>query len=88
MRLIIPRACLPQRSGLSLAGSTRRWYAFQAPGGPAFQVFNPRTKWLQKERLAANVEQSRQADYLKDEIASRVCERLLVSPTRPLHSFI
>ncbi|KAK0626800.1 S-adenosyl-L-methionine-dependent methyltransferase [Immersiella caudata] len=77
MRLAIPRVCLPRRSGPFLAGSTRRWYAFQAPGGPIFQVFNPRTKWLQKERSAANVEPSRQSDYLKDEIASRVCERLV-----------
>ncbi|KAK0652095.1 S-adenosyl-L-methionine-dependent methyltransferase [Cercophora newfieldiana] len=77
MRLIIPRACLPQPRGPSLARAARRWYAFQAPGGPVFQVFNPRTKWLQKERAATNVEQSREADYLKDEIARRVSERLL-----------
>ncbi len=42
-------------------------------------MFNRRTKWLQKERAAANVEASRQADYLKDEVAIRLCERLLVS---------
>jgi NADH dehydrogenase [ubiquinone] 1 alpha subcomplex assembly factor 5 len=40
-------------------------------------VFNSRTKWLQKERAAANAEANRQADYLKDEVAMRVCERLL-----------
>lgn len=56
----------------------RRSYALQAPGTPAFEVFNRRTKWLQKERAAANVEGSRQADYLKDEVAMRLCERLLV----------
>lgn len=43
-----------------------------------FEVFNRRSKWLQKERAAANVEGSRQADYLKDEVAIRLCERLLV----------
>ncbi|KAG4218350.1 hypothetical protein PC116_g33170, partial [Phytophthora cactorum] len=41
------------------------------------QVFNRRTKWLQKERAAANVESSRVADYLKDEVAIRLCDRLL-----------
>lgn len=47
-----------------------------------FEVFNRRSKWLQKERAAANVEGSRQADYLKDEVAIRLCERLLVGPIR------
>ncbi|EJT79537.1 hypothetical protein GGTG_04622 [Gaeumannomyces tritici R3-111a-1] len=55
----------------------RRSYAFQAAGAPVFEVFNRRTKWLQKERAAADVEASRQADYLKDEVAIRLCERLL-----------
>ncbi|ROV87547.1 hypothetical protein VSDG_09781 [Cytospora chrysosperma] len=57
--------------------STRRTYAFQASGAPVFEVFNRRTKWMQRERAAANVEGSRQADYLKDEVAIRLCERLL-----------
>lgn len=57
---------------------TRRDYAFQASGGPVFEVFNRRTKFLQKERAASDVEASRQADYLKDEVAIRLCERLLV----------
>lgn len=66
----------------------RRAYAFQAAGAPVFEVFNRKTKWLQKERAAANVEASRQADYLKDEVAVRLCERLLVHlphslPARP-----
>lgn len=63
-------------SGLSI--SSRRAYAVQATGAPRFQVFNRRTKWLQKERTAANPELGRQADYLKDEVAVRVAERLLV----------
>lgn len=58
--------------------ASRRHYALQAPGAPAFEVFNRKTKWLQKERAAADVEGSRQADYLKDEVATRLCERLLV----------
>lgn len=59
---------------------TRRSFASQTPGSPVFEVFNRRSKWLQKERAAANVEGSRQADYLKDEVAIRLCERLLVRP--------
>lgn len=61
-----------------VAAWTRRHYAFQASGAPVFEVFNRKSKWLQKEKAAANVEASRQADYLKDEVAIRLCERLLV----------
>lgn len=68
------------------APSSRRAYAVQTPGAPRFQVFNKRTKWLQKERAAANAEQGRQTDYLKDEVAVRLSERLLVSLRRCLHS--
>ncbi|KPM39446.1 hypothetical protein AK830_g7130 [Neonectria ditissima] len=57
--------------------ASRRFYAVQAAGAPRFQVFNRRTKWLQKERIAASPEESRQADYLKDEVANRLSERLL-----------
>ena len=80
MRLNLPSVCRrPQTLRLaSPRARARRTYAFQASGGPAFKVFNRRTKWLQKERAAANPELSRQADYLKDEVAMRVCERLLV----------
>ncbi|KUI67049.1 NADH dehydrogenase [ubiquinone] 1 alpha subcomplex assembly factor 5 [Cytospora mali] len=56
---------------------TRRTYASPASGAPIFEVFNRRTKWMQRERAAANVEGSRQTDYLKDEVAIRLCERLL-----------
>lgn len=51
-----------------------------------FDVFNRRAKWLQKERASADVESSRQADYLKDEVAIRLCERLLVRPRAGLLS--
>jgi NADH dehydrogenase [ubiquinone] 1 alpha subcomplex assembly factor 5 len=60
------------------AAAPRRFYAV-ASGAPRFQVFNRRAKWLQKERAASNSEESRQADYLKDEVAIRLTERLLVS---------
>lgn len=33
---------------------------------------------MQKERAASKADESRQADYLKDEVAIRATERLLV----------
>ncbi|KAI0407796.1 S-adenosyl-L-methionine-dependent methyltransferase, partial [Xylaria palmicola] len=65
------------RPSPSLARWARRSYAFQAAAPPVHQVFNRRTKWLQKERAAGHVENSRLSDYLRDEVAIRVCERLL-----------
>ena len=46
------------------------------------EVFNRKAKQLQKDRAAINVEHSRKVDYLKDEVAMRLCERLLVCPSR------
>ena len=80
MRVNFPRVCRPQNLQSLTSPCTRRTYAFQASGGAVFNVFNSRAKWLQKERAAADPELSRQADYLKDEVAMRVCERLLVGP--------
>lgn len=54
-----------------------RSYAVQAPGAPTVEVFDSRTKWVHKERAARNVQQSRQVDYLRDEVAMRLCDRLL-----------
>lgn len=54
-----------------------RQYAIQSPGAPAVEVFSSRTKWQHKERAAANIEQSRKVDYLRDEVAARLCDRLL-----------
>lgn len=49
------------------------------PGAtPSLQVFNDNVKQIQRERSAVNAEASREVDYLRDEIASRLCERLLV----------
>lgn len=45
------------------------------------EVFNLKAKQLQKDRAAINVDQSRKVDYLKDEVAMRLCERLLVCPS-------
>jgi NADH dehydrogenase [ubiquinone] 1 alpha subcomplex assembly factor 5 len=74
IRAFIPpltRRCLPLRA-------TRR-YAVQAPGAPTMEIFSNQHKWQQKERAAANTELSRSVDYLRDEVASRLCERILVS---------
>lgn len=49
------------------------------------QVFNSNTKHLQRERAASHAEDSRNVDYLRDEVAVRLCERLLVSATN-LHA--
>ncbi|KAM7217144.1 hypothetical protein V8F06_007435 [Rhypophila decipiens] len=81
MRPYLPMACRPNNvqfaARSSIQQTARRTYAFQASGTPSFQVFNRRTKWLQKERSGANATQSREAGYLKDEMAKRVSERLL-----------
>lgn len=73
IRPFIPRPVLKTRALLG-----QRRYAVQTPGAPTFEVFNNHTKWLQKERAARDVETSRRVDYLRDEVASRLCERLLV----------
>lgn len=73
------RSIAPIISSPYLARHQRRNYAVTSPGAPRFQVFNRRTKWLQKERAGANAEEGRQADYLKDEVAMRLADRLLVS---------
>lgn len=70
------RANFPRR-GLAAASSVRT-FASQTPGNPMLEVFNRQTKHLQKDRAARNVEESRKVDYLKDEVALRLCERLLV----------
>ncbi|KAI9816475.1 MAG: hypothetical protein M1827_001607 [Pycnora praestabilis] len=72
LRPFLPRPALRRRIGVP-----RRSYAVQAPGAPTLQVFNRHTKVLQKERAAADIEASRKVDYLKDEVAIRLCERLL-----------
>lgn len=67
------------QSQLRVQQPCQRRYAFQAAGAPVYDVFNRKTKWLQRERAASDVETSRRADYLRDEVAGRLCERLLVS---------
>ncbi len=72
LRPFLPRPAIRRRTLI------HRNYAIQAPGNPTLQVFDRHAKYLQKERAAANVERSRQVDYLKDEVAIRLTERLLV----------
>ncbi|MCJ1425211.1 hypothetical protein MMC29_003099 [Sticta canariensis] len=57
----------------------RRHYAVHTPGAPPpmMQVFNSESKFLQRERAAADAAASRNVDYLRDELAARVCDRLL-----------
>lgn len=60
-----------------VAAQTRS-YARQSPSAPTLEVFNSHAKYMQKERAASNVEESRQVDYMRDEVATRLTERLLV----------
>ncbi|KAI4227437.1 MAG: hypothetical protein L6R36_002396 [Xanthoria steineri] len=74
LRPFLPRPALRRRQ----SQCPSRAYAIQAPGAaPTLQVFDSRIKQIHKERAAANADSSRRVDYLRDEIASRLCERLL-----------
>ncbi|PWY84604.1 S-adenosyl-L-methionine-dependent methyltransferase [Aspergillus sclerotioniger CBS 115572] len=73
-RLYTPRTPLYTASSPCLS---RRTYASQMPGNPVMEVFNRKTKHIQKDRAARNIEESRKTDYIKDEVATRLCERLL-----------
>ena len=79
--MLLPRNCLSKafgiRRGHIRVSQPTRSYAVQAPGAPAIEVFNNHTKWLHKERAARNTDQSRKVDYLRDEVAARLCDRLL-----------
>ena len=76
---------LSRRPCRAITHAAKRGYAIQAPGGPGLQVFNRKTKWLQRERSGAKAEESRKVDYLRDEVASRLSERLLVSPASEVY---
>lgn len=69
--------------------SQSRDYAIQTPGPLTLQVFNAATKHRQRERTASHAEASRRVDYLRDEVATRLCERLLVYLLDfwPFHTF-
>ena len=79
MRHVFLQRLLPTSTILRrLFQSSVRHYAVQTPGAPTLQVFNSTTKHLQRERAASDIEGSRKVDYLRDEVAVRLCERLLV----------
>ena len=61
----------------AIALKLRRSYAIQAGGAPIVEVFDSRTKLAHKQRAGSNTVQSRQVDYLRDEVALRLCDRLL-----------
>lgn len=60
------------------SASSKQFVRCYATTPKAFHIFNRDVKRMQKDRAASNVEQSRTVDYLKDEIAARVADRLLV----------
>ena len=72
LRPYIPTSALRRR-----IHTTRPQYAVQAPGAPTLEIFNQRVKTLQRDRAASHTEQSRKVDYLRDEVAQRLCDRLL-----------
>lgn len=65
-----------------------RGYATQTPSPLTLQVFNAATKHQQRERAASDAETSRRVDYLRDEVAGRLCERLLVDSSNSLRYMI
>ncbi|KAF2125894.1 S-adenosyl-L-methionine-dependent methyltransferase [Dothidotthia symphoricarpi CBS 119687] len=71
------RAFIPPLTRRCVPLQTTRRYAVQAPGAPTLEIFSNQQKWMQKERAASNAETSRSVDYLRDEVASRLCERVL-----------
>ncbi|KAF2729202.1 S-adenosyl-L-methionine-dependent methyltransferase [Polyplosphaeria fusca] len=77
MNVLSIRAFIPPLTRRCLSLPPTRRYAVQAPGAPTMDIFSHSHKWMQKERAAANTESSRNVDYLRDEAASRLCERLM-----------
>ncbi|KAF9580662.1 hypothetical protein BGW38_002602 [Lunasporangiospora selenospora] len=75
--------CLYSTSSTPVTGSTNNSdtnssdNAKQNVVPAAFRVFDRVAKRLQKDRAASNVEESRLVDYVKDEVAFRVVDRLL-----------
>lgn len=74
--------CAPLKSSAVRLGLiTIRKYTTDVSKSPpsSYKVFDRHVKFLQKERAAACKEKSREVDYLKDEVAMRLVDRLLVS---------
>ena len=77
LRLSLQRPLIPNINSPSAACTSRRTYAIQQPGAPTANVFSSPNKLLQRSRAARNVSESRATDYLRDEVAYRLCTRLL-----------
>ncbi|CAO2653329.1 Nn.00g027400.m01.CDS01 [Neocucurbitaria sp. VM-36] len=71
------RTFIPPLTRRYLPLQAARRYAVQAPGAPTLEIFSNQHKWQQKERAASDTETSRSVDYLRNEVASRLCERVL-----------
>lgn len=69
------RFLLPRRS-FAVGSVPTRYYSRSS--NPAFDVFNRDVKRTQKDRAASDIEMSRDVDYLRNEVASRLSDRLLV----------
>ncbi|KAF3078474.1 hypothetical protein TWF569_002498 [Orbilia oligospora] len=72
--------CLLHRGNFAIAtntglGNSRLSNARTGSAG-AFQIFDRSVKRLQRDRAAKNAEESRKVDYLRDEVANRLVERL------------
>ena len=60
---------------------SRRSLATASSSPPPIQVFNRNAKRMQRDRSALDPSASRRVDYLKDAVAERLVERLMVIPT-------
>ncbi|OMJ12742.1 NADH dehydrogenase [ubiquinone] 1 alpha subcomplex assembly factor 5 [Smittium culicis] len=62
----------------SVSNSCVNYSSYSEPDqSSTYLVFDRKIKKLQKDRAARNVDTSRQVDYLKDEVANRIVDRLL-----------
>jgi hypothetical protein len=77
--VLYPRHPLVKLSTRSLAAVSSTFDARAGTVGP-FQVFDRNTKRLQKDRAASRDggARSRTVDYVRDEVADRMMDRLLV----------
>ncbi|GAA5983662.1 hypothetical protein JCM5350_000660 [Sporobolomyces pararoseus] len=74
------RSNLPQSLRGAINGSTKRGYAvpsFAPSSASPFQVFDRNLKRSQRDRAAANKAKSRLTDYVKDDVAQSMVDRLL-----------
>lgn len=76
--LSIARQSIRRKPGQTLFRTLGAGYATPAAGtgGVQFQVFDRNVKYLQRERAATDAENSRLTDYLRDEVARRLVQRL------------